>query len=172
MLHLYVVLRPYEFVASRFTEHRTQRKTALMGKPAWTKRDKTSGEFMAEKKSAKSSRASGARSDGLAGQTASSAVSRISRLPKRLQPMLATLTDGPFDDTEWVFEDKYDGFRMVAVTDRGTVTLYSRSPPRCERSRKMSGTDGRVVIASFCECTSKHKIHSRRCRALPNPRVF
>ena len=30
---------------------RTQRKTAVMGKPAWTKRDKTSGEFMAVKKS-------------------------------------------------------------------------------------------------------------------------
>jgi hypothetical protein len=32
---------------------RTQRKTELMAKPAWTKRDKTSGEFMAVKKSAK-----------------------------------------------------------------------------------------------------------------------
>jgi hypothetical protein len=32
---------------------RIQRKTAVMGKPAWTKRDKTSGEFMAVKKSAK-----------------------------------------------------------------------------------------------------------------------
>ena len=35
---------------------------------------------------------------------------RTSTLPKRLQPMLATLTDGPFDDPGWVFEDKYDGF--------------------------------------------------------------
>jgi hypothetical protein len=32
---------------------RTQRPSQLMGKPAWTKRDKTSGEFMAVKKSAK-----------------------------------------------------------------------------------------------------------------------
>jgi len=32
---------------------RTQRNTKLMGKPSWTKRDKTSGEFMAVKKSAK-----------------------------------------------------------------------------------------------------------------------
>jgi hypothetical protein len=32
---------------------RTQRKRAVMGKPAWTKRNKTSGEFMAVKKSAK-----------------------------------------------------------------------------------------------------------------------
>jgi hypothetical protein len=40
---------------------RTQLKSKLTGKPAWTKRDKTSGEFMAVKKSAKNSRASAAR---------------------------------------------------------------------------------------------------------------
>jgi bifunctional non-homologous end joining protein LigD len=54
-------------------------------------------------------------------------MARTSTLPKRLQPMLATLTDAPFDDAEWIFEDKYDGFRMVAVIENGTVTLYSRN---------------------------------------------
>jgi hypothetical protein len=32
---------------------RTQLKTKVQGKPAWTKRDKADGEFMAVKKSAK-----------------------------------------------------------------------------------------------------------------------
>ena len=41
--------------------------------------------------------------------------------------MLATLTDAPFDDPAWVFEDKFDGFRMVAVIKDGSVTLYSRN---------------------------------------------
>ena len=41
--------------------------------------------------------------------------------------MLATLTDGPFDDAGWVFEEKYDGFRMVAKIQGGKVTLYSRN---------------------------------------------
>ena len=41
--------------------------------------------------------------------------------------MLATLTDAPFDDPGWVFEDKYDGFRMVASIEAGRVTLYSRN---------------------------------------------
>ena len=41
--------------------------------------------------------------------------------------MLATLTDAPFDDKEWIFEDKYDGFRMVAKIEDGKVTLYSRN---------------------------------------------
>ena len=54
-------------------------------------------------------------------------MSRTSTLPKRLQPMLATLTDAPFDDPEWVFEDKYDGFRMIAEIRDGTVALYSRN---------------------------------------------
>jgi bifunctional non-homologous end joining protein LigD len=54
-------------------------------------------------------------------------VVRTSTLPKRLQPMLATLTDAPFDDKGWIFEDKYDGFRMVATIEGGQVTLYSRN---------------------------------------------
>ena len=54
-------------------------------------------------------------------------MARTSTLPKRLQPMLATLTDAPFDDAGWIFEDKYDGFRMVAKIEDGKVTLYSRN---------------------------------------------
>ena len=54
-------------------------------------------------------------------------MARSSTLPKRLQPMLATLTDAPFDDANWIFEDKYDGFRMVAKIEDGKVTLYSRN---------------------------------------------
>jgi ATP-dependent DNA ligase len=40
-------------------------------------------------------------------------------IPRRLDwsSMLATLTDAPFDDPNWVFEDKYDGFRMVSEID-------------------------------------------------------
>src|ERR1700760_4344042 len=54
-------------------------------------------------------------------------MSQTSTLPKRLQPMLATLTDAPFDDPDWIFENKYDGFRMIAEIERGKVTLYSRN---------------------------------------------
>jgi bifunctional non-homologous end joining protein LigD len=54
-------------------------------------------------------------------------MARESKLPKRLQPMLATLSDAPFDDPNWVFETKWDGFRMVACIEGGKVTLYSRN---------------------------------------------
>ncbi|MGD9502866.1 MAG: non-homologous end-joining DNA ligase [Methyloceanibacter sp.] len=43
-----------------------------------------------------------------------------------LRPMLATLTDAPFDDPGWVFETKWDGFRAIAVVRPGHAKLYSR----------------------------------------------
>lgn len=43
-----------------------------------------------------------------------------------LSPMLATLIDAPFDDPDWVFEVKWDGFRIVARVEGGKPILYSR----------------------------------------------
>ncbi len=41
--------------------------------------------------------------------------------------MLATLTDKPFDDPEWMFEIKWDGYRSVAILDGNKVSLLSRN---------------------------------------------
>jgi bifunctional non-homologous end joining protein LigD len=41
--------------------------------------------------------------------------------------MLATLVDEPFDDKAWVFETKWDGFRLIAEKRGHTVTLWSRN---------------------------------------------
>ncbi|WP_245508726.1 non-homologous end-joining DNA ligase [Bradyrhizobium zhanjiangense] len=41
--------------------------------------------------------------------------------------MLATLIDAPFDDKEWIFETKWDGFRLVAKTGGRNGSLYSRN---------------------------------------------
>ena len=54
-------------------------------------------------------------------------MARPSKVPKPLQPMLATLIDAPFDSHDWVFETKWDGFRLVAKIENRSVTLYSRS---------------------------------------------
>jgi bifunctional non-homologous end joining protein LigD len=43
------------------------------------------------------------------------------------RPMLATLVDEPFDDTGWVFETKWDGFRLVTEKRGDAVTLWSRN---------------------------------------------
>jgi len=40
--------------------------------------------------------------------------------------MLATLVGAPFDDPDWQFEIKWDGFRVEAVVDAGAVRLWTR----------------------------------------------
>jgi ATP dependent DNA ligase domain len=94
-------------------------------------------------------------------------MSRTSTLPKRLQPMLATLTDGPFDDAGWVFEDKYDGFRMVAEIGDDKVTLYSRngkiiSHSYIEVAKALEGVKGRRGHRRRTRCPGQ-----RRCVAFP-----
>ena len=41
--------------------------------------------------------------------------------------MLATIADKPFDSKEWVYETKWDGFRLIAEMKRGAVRLFSRN---------------------------------------------
>src|SRR5579883_919274 len=50
------------------------------------------------------------------------------RLPVVKTPMLATLVDEPFDDDDWLFEIKWDGYRAICTVDEGgAVTLVSRN---------------------------------------------
>jgi bifunctional non-homologous end joining protein LigD len=46
--------------------------------------------------------------------------------PTFVPPMLATLVAAPFDDPDWLFEVKWDGFRVEAVVDDGSVRLWTR----------------------------------------------
>ncbi|HXZ79471.1 MAG TPA: non-homologous end-joining DNA ligase [Terriglobales bacterium] len=48
-------------------------------------------------------------------------------MPKAITPMLATLTDRPFDDENWLFEVKWDGYRALAYVDGGKLRLVSRN---------------------------------------------
>ena len=41
--------------------------------------------------------------------------------------MLATLVDAPFDDKTWVFETKWDGFRLITENRGHAVRLWSRN---------------------------------------------
>lgn len=45
---------------------------------------------------------------------------------KKIKPMLATLADQPFDDSNYLFEIKYDGYRAIAKTGKETA-FYSRN---------------------------------------------
>jgi bifunctional non-homologous end joining protein LigD len=53
---------------------------------------------------------------------------RRAKLPHVTTPMLATLIDAPFDDDDWLFEIKWDGFRaLCTIHDDGHATLTSRN---------------------------------------------
>ena len=50
------------------------------------------------------------------------------RLPEEFTPELATLVDSPpLDPAEWVFEVKFDGYRMLARIEGGEVRLITRN---------------------------------------------
>jgi bifunctional non-homologous end joining protein LigD len=70
--------------------------------------------------------------------------------------MLATLIDAPFDSKDWVFETKWDGFRLVAKIEDRSVTLYSRGglivsdnykpiAKALEKTKKDAVIDGELV---------------------------
>ena len=41
-----------------------------------------------------------------------------SKVPSNIKPMKATLVDEPFDEPNWLFEVKWDGYRAVAILDK------------------------------------------------------
>jgi bifunctional non-homologous end joining protein LigD len=51
-----------------------------------------------------------------------------SKIPIGMKPMLATLVDEPFDDPDWVYEVKWDGYRALGFSlKNGDVQLLSRN---------------------------------------------
>ena len=94
----------------------------------------------AEKKSAKTAKRKSSASQTSSSGTSvdkrnSSAVSALKDLqgaakramPAKITPMLASLCEKPFDDPNWLFEIKWDGYRAVAFLGDGDVRLVSRN---------------------------------------------
>ena len=51
----------------------------------------------------------------------------VTKMPADLKPMLATLVDEPFTDSNWQFELKLDGYRALAYIQNGKAELRSRN---------------------------------------------
>jgi len=91
---------------------------------------KTSDE--ASKAAAPAEAASKSRSKKFFANSASSAVQALpgaeqKPMPMVIHPMLATPTAKAFDNPDWLFEIKWDGYRAVAFIEDGRVRLVSRS---------------------------------------------
>lgn len=85
--------------------------------------------------------------------------SRNPAKPKFIAPMLASVADAPFDNDDWIYETKYDGYRTVAVIEDGEVNLFSRNElsfnknfkPIADALQKLAHNaviDGEVVVES------------------------
>jgi bifunctional non-homologous end joining protein LigD len=49
-------------------------------------------------------------------------------LPQFVAPMMASVGKEPFDDPDWIFETKLDGYRAIAVIDSGgKARIWSRN---------------------------------------------
>jgi bifunctional non-homologous end joining protein LigD len=71
--------------------------------------------------------ASGAgRATGIEARLAELGAARRPVDPAAQRPMLATHADRAFRDPEWLFELKYDGFRLMAAKEGGRVRLFYR----------------------------------------------
>jgi len=53
--------------------------------------------------------------------------SRTLARPAFIEPMLATPGTAPFDGDDWLFEPKWDGYRVQAIVAGGKVTLRTRN---------------------------------------------
>jgi bifunctional non-homologous end joining protein LigD len=69
-----------------------------------------------------------AHADGAAPDSGPPAGARKAELPESLSPQLATLVDRPPADSEnWIYEIKFDGYRMLARAQDGQVRLLTRN---------------------------------------------
>ena len=54
-------------------------------------------------------------------------LARQQRQPDFVPPMMATLTDAAFDDDDWLYEVKWDGYRVQAVVSGGKARIWTRN---------------------------------------------
>jgi bifunctional non-homologous end joining protein LigD len=99
---------------------------------------------------------SSARSASSAVQSLNGATKRP--MPSAIRPMLANITEQAFDDPNWLFEIKWDGYRAVSFIENGTIRLVSRNQndltPRYPELRELPKfvkaqnaiLDGEVVV--------------------------
>jgi bifunctional non-homologous end joining protein LigD len=72
------------------------------------------------------------------------------RIPFRIRPMLATLVPQPFHRNGWVYEEKYDGDRILAYKEGPQVRLVSRNDKdRTESFREIASAIGRLEVRTL-----------------------
>lgn len=109
-------------------------------------------------------------------------------MPTAIQPMLASIAENPFDDPNWLFEIKWDGYRVISFVEDGNVRLVSRNQndlaPRYPELRELAKLvkvksailDGEVVVLdeqgrpsfSLMQQRTGIRAHGRQAAARPD----
>jgi bifunctional non-homologous end joining protein LigD len=67
------------------------------------------------------------------------------KIPFRVSPMLATLVEEPFDRAGWIYEEKYDGVRILAFKEGERISLITRNGiDRTERYATVAKAIGKL----------------------------
>ena len=69
------------------------------------------------------------------------------------QPMPLLKRAAPFDDPEWIYELKMDGFRALAIVEHGRAQLISRNG----NPVRFVLCIGRINFRFAAECESGHR---------------
>lgn len=96
--------------------------------------------------------------------------------PEKLSPMLATLVDGPFDDPDWEYEIKWDGYRALAFRNGRTTAIRSRNDKsfndkfypvfEAVKNWNIKGViDGEIVVADQKGISRFNKLQNWRSEA-------
>jgi bifunctional non-homologous end joining protein LigD len=75
---------------------------------------------------------------GYSPKTSNNCAAMLSNLPQ-ITPTKLSLRQDPFDDPEFIFELKHDGFRAIAYIDEGVCRLVSRRRNAYSRFEKLRG---------------------------------
>jgi hypothetical protein len=95
---------------------------------------------------------------------------------QRVQPIIPTWRKEPFDDPEWLFDFKCDGFRAVCYLERRRCRLVSRNGNLLGRFDELGNQlagEGRspgrkrVPLTMPCRENSAFPIKGRYCPGLP-----
>ena len=124
---------------ARLDKKKRRMKTAEAAEDAGVPKEKNSETAVDRSQAAKTTAAPKRKKATSPASSASSAVlvspasvsklegARKAPMPAAIHPMLATPVEKPFDDPEWLFEIKWDGYRAVAFIEDGKSRLISRN---------------------------------------------